>query len=292
MDDIRRLKAPGPQAVPATTAACARRPRGAGPRCATIEQAAAVLAPGARHRYLPDVPALGRTTFAASDARRATAPIRRAPAARDAGARPTGTRCIWIAADSADLRHAIESAAVCRGRSRSRPADPAARGRSVTCSARSRPCRRRRRRAATHRQARDRAAGCSDRRHATARAVVCRVNVGELGAEDEDLRRVVDPDDHHDQRAGCAIGRSKLARPRYRPISVFADREQQRGNRERADPDVALQACAPSARTLQSSTERAGGHRERHQEIDRGGVILPAAAAIVRSTCPRPPAPH
>ena len=73
-----------------------------------------------------------------------------------------------------------------------------------------------------------------------------RVDPGELGAEQEDLRRVVDPHQQHDQRAGGAVARGDAALADVQADQRLADGEQQRGHR-RADPDVAPGDAAPAA---------------------------------------------
>ena len=60
------------------------------------------------------------------------------------------------------------------------------------------------------------------------RAVRARIDPGELRAQQEDLRRVVDPHQHHHQRARRAIARSDAALADVEPDEVLADREQQR----------------------------------------------------------------
>jgi len=44
-------------------------------------------------------------------------------------------------------------------------------------------------------------------RHPLQRAIVLRVTVGDLRTHQDDLRRVVDPDQHDDDRSGGTIGR-------------------------------------------------------------------------------------
>src|SRR5262245_30814722 len=53
---------------------------------------------------------------------------------------------------------------------------------------------------------------------ATAGAVAARVHLGELGAEEEDLRRVVDPEEHQHERPRRAVDRR-----RSRAAEVEAD---------------------------------------------------------------------
>src|SRR5690606_10296953 len=64
------------------------------------------------------------------------------------------------------------------------------------------------------------------------------VDLGELGPKEEDLRRVVDPDQQHHQRAGRAVGGAKALPPQIEAQQLLTDDKEQ-GRDKRAQPYIA-----------------------------------------------------
>src|SRR6266850_8183218 len=58
------------------------------------------------------------------------------------------------------------------------------------------------------------------------RAVMIGVHFGELGAEEKDLRRVVDPGQQHEKRAGRAVCRREAAAAQVQSDCKLAQREE------------------------------------------------------------------
>ena len=61
--------------------------------------------------------------------------------------------------------------------------------------------------------------------------------MGELGPEEKNHRRIVDPNNDHDQRSGSAIGRTDSSLAQVKPNEELPDREQQ-GRNGRSDPNI------------------------------------------------------
>src|SRR5450755_2275765 len=59
----------------------------------------------------------------------------------------------------------------------------------------------------------------------------------ELGSKEKNHRRIVDPNNDHDQRSGSAIGRTDSNLAQVKPNEEFPDREQQ-GRNGRSDPNI------------------------------------------------------
>ena len=123
-----------------------------------------------------------------------------------------------------------------------------------------------------------RAAFCADlgdALDAAQRAERLGVDPGELGAEEEDLRRVVDPDEDDDQRAGGAEARGDAALADVQADQELADREQQRGD-DRAEPDV-VPLHVHARHELVDHREDERRQAEADDEVDDLQQHLPAA---------------
>src|SRR3981189_1239161 len=92
-------------------------------------------------------------------------------------------------------------------------------------------------------------------------AVAPREGARELGAQQEDLRRIEDPEQQDDERARRAIGRGRIALDGIRAVHVLATIEQS-GRGQRADDDVTpgVSRAGPAGLDSgkQSSEQRAG----------------------------------
>src|SRR3984893_14575108 len=81
------------------------------------------------------------------------------------------------------------------------------------------------------------------------------VSFRELGAEQKDLGRVIDPHEDDDERARSAVDRRHVAASNVQADQILADRKQPRGY-SRAKPDV-----LPVHRRIRKYLEH---HREEH----------------------------
>ena len=99
------------------------------------------------------------------------------------------------------------------------------------------------------------------------RAVAVGVGPGHLRAQQQDLRRVVDPDQQHRQRAGGAEGGGHAGAPDVEGDEVFAQVKQHRGD-QRAEPDV-LPGNLGVGQPLEQQGEEQRDHADRDHVVEQ-----------------------
>ena len=97
------------------------------------------------------------------------------------------------------------------------------------------------------------------------RAVAVGVDLGELRPEEEDLRRVVNPDQEHHERARRPVGRAEAAPAQVQADEALADQEQDR-RQHRADPDVPP-GDLRIRQELEDQREEEGDDGERDEDV-------------------------
>ncbi len=101
------------------------------------------------------------------------------------------------------------------------------------------------------------------------------VDPGEFGAHQEDLRRVVDPDEDDDERPRCAVARGDAAFADVQADQELADGEEHGGD-ERAEQHV-VPAHRHARHQLVDHREHDGGEQEADRQVDHLGQHFPVA---------------
>src|SRR5438552_13764970 len=99
------------------------------------------------------------------------------------------------------------------------------------------------------------------------RAVATRVHLGELGADEQDLRRVVDPQQQHYERRGGPVDRGATRPSEIEGDEGLPQREEERGHR-RTEPHVPP-VHGRVGQHLEDEGEEGADHEKGDQEVER-----------------------